>query len=499
MNMKNQEINKPDQIKFLAEASRRRFINYCQLLDPDYQSSWFHEYLANFLQGVVDDVAKGIKRRVILTVPPRMGKTHTAAELWPTWALGRYPKLNFILSTYGSELSERTGLAARDLVNHPHYQAVYPGLSLRKDVKSKRKWKTNKGGGFVGTGIGGAITGIGADCILVDDPFKSREEAESITQRERVWEYFRSTLYSRLQGSGAIVLIMQRWHQDDLVGRLIEQQEEAEKSLAEGGSDKFDRWEVINFPALATKDEIIDGVLVRKEGESLWPEGYSVEDIINIRNNIGVYNFTSQYQQNPIAVENQEFNPETFRYFEDSVLDDPTFRYFTFVDPAISQKSTADNSVVTTIAKSPHSPNIYRVREDAGKFTPTQLIDLIFKHNAQYKSDVHIEAVAFQKMLSYAVDEEQRKRETYFVIKDFKPTGAKEGRVRGLIPLYDRGVIFHRRSDQDYEEELLTFPRGRRDDRIDTMASAVLGLDRTRSHHAGRVKVKRFVGYFKNR
>lgn len=430
--------------------------------------------------------------RLIVTLPPRHSKSLTASQLFPAWVLGKDPTLPFILTTYGSELSEKLGLGTRDIVASEAYQSIFPQTKLRKDVKSKRKWQTEHGGSYTAVGIGGAVTGTGGKIILIDDPFKDRAEAENKLTRDRVWEYYTSTLYSRLQGNGAIIILMQRWSTDDLVARVLDQAEEKKEA-----NEHHDDWEVVNLPAVAEEDEYIDGVKTRKEGEPLWKHAYPLETLENIKSQMGTYYWISQYQQHPIAVETQEFRQDMFRYFADEDVEEKNLTYYTVVDPAISQRKEADNTCVLTVGKDKNSPNIYRIREDAGHYTPTQTVDLIFKHQQDYNSTVYVEKVAYQQALRYSVEEEQRRKEHYFSVKDFSPKGKKEDRIRELVALYERGVIFHRHTDKNYEEELITFPRGKRDDRIDAMSMVKDVVKQTKSTKKGKVMKPKHQGYFR--
>lgn len=408
---------------------------------------------------------------------------------FPAWALGKYPHLQFILSTYAADLAEKFGLKARDVISAESYQSIFEGVELRKDQKAKAKWMTNKGGSYTAVGTGGSITGSGGNVILIDDPVKDRAEAESKTVSEAVWEYYRSTLYTRLEGAGAIIIIMQRWNQHDLVARVLE---ESKKNRLAG--QPYDEWEVISLPAIAETDEHVDGRLTRTQGQPLWPSKFPVEVLENIRTTLGSYHWASQYMQDPIHSENQEFKGEMFRYYEEADLQGKYLRYYTLVDLAISQRQEADNTVVLTIAKEASGPNWYRVREDAGHYTPQQTLDLVFKHQGEYNSEVGIETVAYQKAFKYSVQEEQRKRERYFTVHEINSRTNKEVRIRGLLPLYETGVIHHRRTDVEYERELLAFPRGRRDDRIDAMANALEIVKNTGGTRAKVYKPK-YTGY----
>jgi predicted phage terminase large subunit-like protein len=475
----------------LIQAAQSRLLNFCQLLNPKYEAVWFHELLANKLEDVLFCVHKKQKARLILTLPPRHGKSQLSSIYFPAWALGKYPEIKFIFATYGADLAEKMGLSTRDVISSEGYQAIFPGVELRPDVKAKAKWMTNKQGSYTAVGAGGAITGQGGDIIICDDLIKSRDEAESATMQDFVWEYYRSTLYSRLEGYGGIIMIMQRWNQKDIVARLLE--EDARKKLA---NEPTEDWEVINFPAIAEDDEFIDGVMVRKAGEPLWPSKFPLPVLENIRSTAGIYNFVSQYQQDPIATESQEFKEYMFKYFNEEDLKMKYLRYYTLIDPAISQKKSADNTVVLTIAKEVNGPNWYRIREDANKMTPSQTIELIFLHQSQYKSEVSLETVAYQLALKFAILEEQKKREKYFTVNEVKTSTNKEVRIRGLLPLYESGVIYHRKSDVEYERELLSFPRGRRDDRCDVMSMA-LGVIQNTTGRAAKQSRPRWIGYAK--
>lgn len=477
----------------LQEAARNKLISFCEVLKQNFETVWFHELIANKLENALERVVRKEKVRIILTIPPRHGKTNLASNYFPAWALGKYPEIQFILSTYGADLGEKMGMDTRDIINSEGYQAIFPGISLREDVKAKAKWMTNKKGVFTAVGVGGAVTGIGANIILIDDPHKSREEAESETIRETVWQYYKDTLYTRLEGAGAVILIMQRWHTDDLVGRVLEHSEKLKKA-----GEPYDEWEVINFPAIAEEDEYVNDKLVRKAGEALWPSKFPLEVLNNIRAG-DLYRWSSQYMQDPIHSATQEFKKEMFKYYKEEDLRGKYLRYYTFVDPAISQKSSADNTVVLTVAKEIYGPNWYRIREDAGHYTPKETVDLIFLHQTEYNSQVFLETVAYQQALKFTILEEQKLRQVYFIVREINTKSNKEVRIRGLLPLYETGVIYHRHTDIEYEREALAFPRGKRDDRVDAMSFTVAYTDASFGGTPVKQFKKKINGYFKRK
>ena len=401
------------------------------------------------------------RARIILEIPPRFGKSELATIKFPAWLLGNYPDMQFIVSSYSGDLAKDFGAKTRDLMAGQEYQELF-STRLKKDTKAKSKWMTNEGGSYTAVGVGGSITGRGGNVLIIDDPLKNREEAESELIRNKIWNWYTSTLYTRQEGNSAIIVIATRWHSDDLIGRLIAKQQEDELA----NKKDYDKWEVIKFSAIASEDE----PPYRLAGESLWPEKFSVEALDNIKNAIGLYDWHSLFQQAPVASELQEFHENYFRYFNEEELKEKKLEYFTTVDPAISEAEKADNTVILTVGKERDKPNWYRVREDAGHFTPLQTIDAVFKHNKEYRSSVWVETNAYQKSLKYFIEEEQRKRQQFFIVNELKHKNKKEERIRGLVPLYATGVIFHRHSDREYDQELLTFPVGKHDDRIDAMA-----------------------------
>lgn len=469
-------------------------MNFCQLTDTRYMANWHHEVISQILEKAYEKVQKGERVRIILEVPPRHGKSELATKKFPAWCLGKDPTLPFIVTSYAADLAESFGQGTKDIMLGKEYGALFPKATLRKDTKAKGNWATTKGGSYLAVGVGGPITGKGARIAVIDDPVKNREEAESPTQRQKIWDWYTSTLYTRLEGAGAIIVIMTRWHTYDLVGMLLEQEAE---NIRDG--KPHEGWEVIRFPAMSDSESIMNPMDPRKEeGIPLWLDKFDVATLENIKKN-SIYDWVSLYQQDPIASETQEFKPEYFKSWKKEDIEYKNLRYTTTLDPAIAQTAKADNTVILTVAKEVDGPNWYRVREDAGKLTPKQMIDILFKHQSEFKSEVGVEVVAFQKALKYMIDEEQRRREQYFTVHELRSNQAKELRIRGLLPLYQNGVIWHMPTDYEYEAEALTFPKGKHDDRIDAMAMQLMMVKNTRMGNVVKSTKKHFTGYFRNK
>lgn len=387
-------------------------------------------------------------------MPPRHGKSQLASVYFPAWYLGKNPDKEIITASYSGELAKKFGGETRDLINEVNYKAIF-NLKLKEDSQAKDLWLTEEKGSYTSVGRGGTTTGRGADVLLIDDPIANREEAESKTVREAVWNWYTSTAYTRLEKNGAIIIIMTRWHTDDLVGRVLEKAKETGEI-----------WTRISFPAIAEEDEEF-----RKKGEALWPAKKGLEELEAIRS-LNVYDWFALWQQRPVASETQEFKKEWFKYYQTEDLLTKDLYYYTMVDLA-GDKETSDNNVIVTVAKEKTKPEIYVVDVMAGHLDPGQVVDYLFQLKAKYGFRwvrCGIEAVAYQKSLMYWIREKQKTQGIYFDVVEMAARGSKEVRIRGLIPMYKAGVIYHHASMIDLEEELLVFPKGKHDDRIDALA-----------------------------
>lgn len=245
------------------------------------------------IASTLQKVESGELKRVMFFMPPRHGKSELISIRFPVWYLGRNPHKRIIACSYSDELASDFGGKARDLAQSDYFRGVFPRIKIANRSASKQQWDLvvasdhytwhDKGGGYVSAGVGGAITGRGADIFLIDDPIKNQAEAESPTYRSKVWEWYKSTAYTRLEKDAAIILIQTRWHGEDLAGKLLE----AEKN---GGES----WHIVSLPAVAINDEVH-----RRQGDALWREKYDLSALDGIRRTIGTRYWSALYQQNP--------------------------------------------------------------------------------------------------------------------------------------------------------------------------------------------------------
>jgi predicted phage terminase large subunit-like protein len=452
-------------------------------VDPRYVATKFHTFLANELQDIFEAVRRGEDQRAIFEVQPQIGKSRLVSELFPAWVLGMTGIDNrgwpIICASYGASLAEQKSSNCRDIVESDIYQIIFPETQLHPETAAKDYWKTTSGGAYRAVGVGGGLTGMSGKLLLCDDPFKDRQDADSETIREATWRWWQSVFMTRKQSKSGIAVVNTRWHMDDLTGRLEDQQKSFESAAAPEGT--FDVWKRFNFPAFALQDEFLKGKLFRHKGEVLCPERFTLSDMVKQQNSMDPYEWSALYMQSPILQENAEFKMEWFRYYEPEEIKLLELTPYTVVDLAISQKRTADNTVVRTVGKDRYTGKIYLLEETAGRLDPLQTIDAIFHHVKTWRSRVWVESVAYQAALQYFIVEEMRKRSFYFDVNELtrKNVASKEERIRGLIALYKAGMIFHRRSDTELERELLQFPKGKHDDRADALSMIQDVMDQT--------------------
>lgn len=430
----------------------------------------FHVLLCNELQRIYEAVKSGQDERDIFEVQPQIGKSRAVSELFAAWVLGKeaWP---IIVASYGADLAETKSAHCRSIVASEAYQLIFPDTKLNPETAAKGLWETTTGGSYRAVGVGGALTGMSGKILICDDPFKDRADADSVTVRDATHKWWESVFMTRKQNKSAVILVNTRWHLDDVSGHVQSKQRMNERL----NKDKahYDQWNLFSFPAFAEKDEWIHGKFFRKTGDVLCPERFSFDAMKKTQNDTDLYEWSALYMQTPILKENAKFKDFWFKYYEPADIKFKKLSYVTISDPASSKKKGADNVVVRTIGKELSTGYIFLMREDAGHFDPGTHVDLFFLHVKAYPgTKVWIEAQAYQSTLEYWVIEKQKKEQIFFEVNLLtqKQSKSKEDRIEGLIPLYKAGMIFHQQSDKDYELELLQFPQGKHDDRIDTVA-----------------------------
>lgn len=443
----------------IISQARKSLIDYAIATDPEYQDTLFHESLANIFQSVLIRVEAGEDVRLILTMPPRHGKSELATKKFPSWALGSHPEWPIAVASYSSDLAVDFGQGTRTIMQSPFYQDIFT-TRLRPDTTAKGKWMTDKGGGYMSAGAGGAFTGKGFKIGILDDPFKNREEAESKTIRDARWSWYLSTFYTRQEGNTAIIVIATRWHTDDIIGRLLKKQKQDELD----GLPHYDKWDVVKFPAIATEDEDY-----RKKGEALWPQKFPIEKLRTIENTLGPYEFSALYQCNPITSENQEFQEIWIKRRTWEQVEGLDTRKIATIDPGGKELEHDYTGITRNYIDKENKWNIKAMRVH---FDSAELINYLFKLHDEGFEKIGIEETVYTKAIKPFFDEECRKKHKFPNIVELRAASRnKEVRIRGLIPRYKSGSIFHIEGHcKDLEDEMVVFPKGANDDTLDSLA-----------------------------
>ena len=259
-------------------------LEYARFQMPEYQTPAHIKLLAHKLE----EVERGNIKRLAIFMPPRHGKSQLTSQFFPAWYLGRNPSKFVIATTYAQDLADDFGRSVRNQIQDEDYNRIFNDCTLSKDSSSVRRFHTTGSGVYYAVGAGGAITGRGAHLLLIDDPIKGREDADSDAMRSNLIDWYRSTAYSRLMPGGSIILIQTRWHEDDLAGWILRE-------------TSHEPWEVIELPAVL--DEKASKILKRPKGQALWPEAYDKKRLEEIKKTAGSREWNSLYMQRPSAEE----------------------------------------------------------------------------------------------------------------------------------------------------------------------------------------------------
>jgi predicted phage terminase large subunit-like protein len=442
----------------LRFLTRKRLLPFVERFNPDYQAGWVHKDICQRLEEFSKDVAEKKSPRLMLFMPPRHGKSTLASVAFPAWHLGRNPQHEFISCSYSGSLAMAFSRKVRGLLREDGFKSAFR-TRLDPQSQSAEAWLTTSGGGFVAAGVGGGITGKGAHILVIDDPVKNRDDAESSNARESTWDWYTSTAYTRLAPGGGVLVILTRWHDDDLAGRLL-------KAAADNG----EQWEVVNYPARAEVDE-----QYRKAGEALHRERYDEDALTRIEKAVGPRDWSALYQQNPVADDGDYFTRDMIQYYDREDIDHDRMKFYCAWDLAIGKNDRNDYTVGIVVGVDEYD-EMFVVDIVRGRFDGFELVEQILDLYELWKpSIIGIEKGHIEMALGPFLEKRVRERglyEAYF--KDLK-TGRrdKEARARAIQGRMQQGMVFLPK-DENFTgplvAELLRFPNGVHDDQVDALA-----------------------------
>jgi predicted phage terminase large subunit-like protein len=432
-----------------TSKSRKSLIQYAKHMYPGYKDPAHIQLIAKHLEML----ERGDIKRLAVFMPPRHGKSMLCSEFFPAWYLGNNPNEFVIQSTYAQELADDFGRKVRNQVVSPDFNSVFPQVGLRSDSTSAKRFHTVQGGTYSAVGAGGAITGRGAHLLIIDDPIKGREDAESAVQRKNLIEWYKAVAYTRLQPGGKIIIVQTRWHQEDLAGYI----------LNESGED----WKVLDLPA------------IDDSGNALWPEAYSKEDLEKIKATVGTRVWSALYQQQPTNEEGSIIKRDWWNvYLEEKI---PTLSYIIqSYDTAYSTRSSADFSACTTwgvfTARDENNvPYAAAILLDAWK-DRLEYPDLRKKAQDSYYEWRPDQVLIEKKASGQSLIQDLRRAGVPVIT--YSPDRDKISRTHSVASMFEGGLVFT--MDQDWTksviEESAQFPYGKHDDIHDTCVQALLRI-----------------------
>ena len=431
----------------IKDNANENFLAFVKTMWPDFVQGSHHRHISDKF----DKLARGEITRLIVNMPPRHTKSEFASYLLPAWMVGRDPKLKIIQATHTAELAFRFGRKTKNLIDTEEYQKIFK-TTLQEDSKAAGRWETSAGGEYFAAGVGGAITGRGADLLIIDDPH-SEQDAMSRTALDSAYEWYTSGPRQRLQPGGKIVLVMTRWSTRDLTGRLINNQKEP----------KSDQWHVVEFPAIM-------------DHEPVWPQYWTIEELEKVQASLPAGKWNAQWMQNPVAEQGALIKRDWWNMYQGKEVPQLSYVLQSY-DTAFSKKETADFSAITTwglfYPYEDSLPNIILLDAVKDRFDFPELRRQALQQCHHWKPDmVVIEAKASGQPL---IDEF---RKLYIPVFAFTPSKGndKHSRVNSVAPLFESGIVWA--PDRDFAEEVVeqcaAFPYGDHDDLVDCTTQALL-------------------------
>jgi predicted phage terminase large subunit-like protein len=449
------ELDKLGELK-KRKLSQTRFLKFVEAVWPSFISGRHHTKMAD----AFERVAAGKCKRLIINMPPRHTKSEFASYLLPAWFLGKYPHKKVIQTSHTAELAVGFGRKVRNLVDMEVYTDIFPGVALQSDSKAAGRWATNKGGDYFAIGVGGAVTGKGADLLIIDDPHSEQEAALAETSPDiydKTYEWYTSGPRQRLQPGGAIVVVMTRWSLRDLTGQVL-------KAEAQRGGEG---WEVIEFPAILPS------------GNPLWPEFWPLEELSILKEELPNSKWMAQYQQNPTSEGAAIVKREWWQVWEEEKPPQCEFVLMAW-DTAFEKGNRADYSALTTWGVFYHpdatgklQANIILLNAFRERMEFPRLKQVAIEQYKDWKPDgVIIEKKASGAPLIYEL------RAMGIPVQEFTPSKGNDkiSRLNAVSDLFASGRVWAPGTHwaEEVIDEVAAFPAGEHDDYVDSVSLALM-------------------------
>lgn len=462
------------------ERARRSLHSFTTATKPDYQANWHHKVLCRYLERW----AFGDIDRLMVFMPPRNGKSELVSRRLPAYIFGHDPNASIIATSYGADLSSRMNRDLQRIIDSPEYYDIFPETRLNgSNVRSAATGSylrnsdifeiVNHKGVYKSSGVGGAITGMGMKYGIIDDPFKNRQEANSETQRQRVWDWYTSTFYTRLEKGGKILLTLTRWHEDDLAGKLLE----ADKG------ENAENWTVLRFPAIATDDPHPEDP--REPGEPLWPEKYDLDDLKRIKTTIGPIEWEALHQQDPKPQEGTLLKRKYWQYYSLAPQPREFERIIQSWDCTFKDLETSDYVVGQAWGKK--GPDFYLLDQVREKMGITATMQAIRQMTAKHP---HATGIYIEDKANGSGVIEMLKNQISGIVP-VNPLGGKVVRAQAVLPYIAAGNVYLPAPElapwvADNVSEAAAFPYGKHDDTVDSMTQALAELGNEQPLFIGR-------------
>jgi predicted phage terminase large subunit-like protein len=446
------QLTKLEKLKD-RELSQTKFIKFVEKVWPTFISGAHHKRMAD----AFERVANGTCKRLIINMPPRHTKSEFASYLLPAWFLGRFPNKKIIQCSNTGELAVGFGRKVRNLVDTETYHEVFPELSLSTDSKAAGRWNTSKGGDYFAIGVGGTVTGKGADVLIIDDPHSEQEAAMAATNPDvydKVYEWYTSGPRQRLQPGGAIIMVMTRWAQRDLTGQVL-------KSAAQRAGEE---WEVIEFPAILPS------------GNPLWPQFWSIEELTALKEELPNSKWQAQYQQNPVGNESAIVKRDWWQWWEEDRPPECEYILQTW-DTAFEKHQRADYSAGTTWGVFTHhkdnTKNIILLNTYKKRVEWVELKKDVLQEYREYEPDgLLIEKKATGAPLIYEL------RAMGIPVQEYTPSKGQDkiARLNSVSDIIASGKVWVPRTRwaEELVDEIAAFPSGEHDDLVDATTLALM-------------------------